>query len=102
MIVLAFLLCTLGFACFSLVNKKHFSLVFASDSASRNQRLYLWSAGAALMLVALVLCINSWQAEIGVTVWVGFLQLASLTVAAMLSYWKAGYRLLSRVLLPTA
>ena len=91
MIALAIFLCFVGFTLFSMANKKHFDLAFPDKTVSTTGKWILHIVGWALLIPALMICIQLWDTEIGTTVWVGLLQLASLLVSACLTYLPAFY-----------
>lgn len=96
MIGLAVFLCFIGFTLFSMANKKHFDLAFPEQSLSTTGKWVLHVVGWAFLVPALLICVQLWDTEIGATVWVGMLQLASLLVSACLTYLPSVYLNLCR------
>lgn len=96
MIALAILLCFVGFTLFSMANNKHYDMAFPERELGTNGKWIVHVVGWVFLIPALLICVVHWDTEIGATVWVCMLQLASLSVSACLTYLPGLYIRLCR------
>ena len=101
-VVLAFVLTYLSFLLLSLGNKKHAGITRLTSIPSPLLIIVLHCLAYFLMAISLMNCIDVWKTEIGVVVWVGLLQLASVLVSATFTYFPAIYTVLCNYLLLVA
>jgi len=98
-VVFAFLLTYLSFLLLSLGNKKHAGITRLTSTPSPLLLIVLHSLAYLLMAISLMNCIDVWNTEIGVVVWIGLLQLTSVMVSATFTYLPTLYKALCNYLL---
>ncbi|MCU4676536.1 DUF3325 domain-containing protein [Catenovulum sp. 2E275] len=97
-IIVAFVLCFIGFMHFSMSVGKHFSLIYPKAELSRKLFWFYHGIAWLLLIVAMYLCVQFWQTEIGLTVWVCMLQAASFMVAYCITYQPQTYAIIWKIL----
>lgn len=82
---IAGLLALPGFFAWSQAMERHHEQV--SGVAATPAAAWCWrGAGAVLLLLALVVCLQGWGTSVAVAAWLGVLMLAALAVALLLTY----------------
>jgi hypothetical protein len=101
-VMFAFVLTYLSFLLLTLGNKKHAGITRLTSTPSPLLILVLHCLAYLLMAISLKSCIGVWKVEIGVVVWIGLLQLASVVVSATFAYFPTLYTVLCDYLLLVA
>ncbi|AMN13294.1 hypothetical protein ACZ81_17920 [Alteromonas macleodii] len=101
-VMFAFVLTYLSFLLLSLGNKKHAGITRLTSTPSPLLLIVLHSLAYLLMAISLMNCIDVWKTEIGVVVWIGLLQLASVMVSATFTYLPTLYTVVCNYLLLVA
>lgn len=101
MFIISFILCLLGFLSFSLANKKHFSVVYDDKELTQVSQWSFHIIAWVLLIIAANITTSLWSLEIGLTIWVGLLQLASVLISLLFTYSQSLYIFCCKYLLPT-
>ncbi|VUD69337.1 hypothetical protein TDB9533_04704 [Thalassocella blandensis] len=83
---IVFLLCLIAFALLALSMSRHCQVLMKqvlSLQIQRVIRILAWSTLALALLVGMI----SWNADIGITTWLGWLGLAGIVMVLTLTYW---------------
>lgn len=92
--VCALALCLAGMLLLSQAMDRHCSQLLAGAEPGALQRALLRLWGAALLALALWLCLQGWGAAVGFVAWLGWLSVGALGVAWLLAYAPRGGGLL--------
>lgn len=88
---MAWLLALPALVALSLAMEQNHEKVCAMPVARSAQ--WLWRAvGAALLLLSLALCLQTWGASVAIAAWLGVLTMAALSVVLLLTYAAAHLR----------
>lgn len=90
LLILSLFTAVAAMCCLSLAMDKHSQSIFSLSLSVAKQRL-LRATGWLLVTIALVLCMATWGAVIGVVAWVGELTIGYVAVVLWLA-WPVGLR----------
>ncbi len=102
MFIVSFILCLIGFLSFSLANKKHFSVVYDDIELTQLSQWCFHIIAWVFLIIAANITTSLWSLEIGLTIWVGLLQLASVLISLLFTYSNSLYIFCCKYILPTA
>jgi hypothetical protein len=87
MMLIALLLIVLGFIHFALSTRAFYKLVFGRGRPTARLRNWLHCVGYLYLAIALVPCLQVWNTQMAIVVWLGLLHLGAVVVTMLLTYF---------------
>jgi hypothetical protein len=87
MTALALILIVLGFIHFAASTRAFYKLIFGRGRPTSKLRNWVHIVGYMYLAVALLPCLQAWNTQMAIVIWLGLLHVGAVVLTLLLTYW---------------